>query len=140
MCQNPLGAWQARNWDPAVGATTFDDFCATLNGETPTIQDTERTVLLPGGQMVNVALLSYAKWIREVGACRVVLDKSLKLAQNVVSLCSGNTGMTIEDCFGTNDDSKYQVADLGQEWRLWVFQFCTQWGFLTVRLAFTPSS
>ena len=90
--------------------------------------------------MVNVALLSYAKWIREVGACRVVLDKSLKLAQNVVSLCSGNTGMTIEDCFGTNDDSKYQVADLGQEWRLWVFQFCTQWGFLTVRLAFTPSS
>jgi len=111
----PLSSWQERNWDPAVGSTTFDDFCATLNGETPTVQDTERTVLLPGGQKVNVALLSYAKWIRE----------------NVVNLCSQDTGMTIEDCFGTNDDSRYQVADLGQDWRLWVFQFCTQWGYLT---------
>jgi hypothetical protein len=139
--QNPLDSWQDRNWDPAVGSTTFDDFCATLNGETPTVQDTERTVLLPGGPKVNVALLSYAKWIREVGACPVVLDQSLKLdAQNVVNLCSRDTGMTIEDCFGTNDDSRYQVADLGQDWRLWVFQFCTQWGYLTVRLAFTSSS
>lgn len=105
------------------------------------MQDAERTVLLPGGPKVNVALLSYAKWIREVGACRAVLDQSLKLgAQNVVDLCPQDKGMTIDDCFGTSDDSKYQVADLGQEWRLWVFQFCTQWGYLTVRLAFTPSS
>ena len=95
-------------------------------------------VLLPGGPKVNVALLGYAKWIREVGACRVVIDlKSLKLdAQNVVNFCSQNTSTTVEDCFGTNDDSRYQVDDLGQDWRLWVFQFCTQWGYLTVRLAF----
>ena len=95
-------------------------------------------VLLPGGPKVNVALLGYAKWIREVGACRVVIDlKSLKLdAQNVVNFCSQNTSTTVEDCFGTNDDSRYQVDDPGQDWRLWVFQFCTQWGYLTVRLAF----
>jgi len=49
-------------------------------------------------------------------------------------------GVSVEDCFGTNDDLKYQVADLDQDWRLWVFQYCTQWGYLTVRLALTPSS
>jgi hypothetical protein len=45
----------------------------------------------------------------------------------------------VEDCFGTNDNVKYQVTDLSQDWRLWVFQFCTQWDHLTVRLIH-PSS
>jgi hypothetical protein len=66
MEQYPLASWQARNWDPVVGSTTFDRFCAVLNGDTPTLKDTARTVLLPGGLKVNVALLNYAKWIREV--------------------------------------------------------------------------
>ena len=64
--QYPLASWQTRNWDPAVGSTTFDHFCATLNGDTPTLGDTARVVTLPGRLIVNVALLNYAKWIREV--------------------------------------------------------------------------
>jgi len=64
--QYPPGLWQDRNWDPAVGSTAFDEFCAILNGDTPTLEDTARMVLLPGGLKVNVALLNYAKWIREV--------------------------------------------------------------------------
>ena len=54
-------------------------------------------------------------------------------AKNIVALCPQDAGLTTEDCFGTNDDSRYQVTDLGQDWRLWVFQYCTQWGYLTVR-------
>jgi hypothetical protein len=68
MSQYPLSFWQDRNWDPAVGSTTFDHFCATLNGDTPTLGDTARMVRLPGGPKVNVGLLNYAKWIREVCA------------------------------------------------------------------------
>ncbi|KAI0287248.1 serine carboxypeptidase S28-domain-containing protein [Russula brevipes] len=108
----PLDSWQERNWDPAVGSTEFDHFCATLNGDTPTLEDTSRMVTLPGLPKVNIALSNYAKWVRE----------------NVVTLCAG---MTVEDCFGTNNDSSYQAADLGQEWRLWTFQVCTQWGYFT---------
>ncbi|KAF8467929.1 peptidase S28 [Russula ochroleuca] len=111
----PLASWQDRNWDPAVGSTTFDHFCVTLNGHTPTLEDTARTVLLPGLLRTNVALLNYAKWIRE----------------NVVNNFCQNPSLTVEDCFGTNDDVKYQTTDLSQDWRLWVFQFCTQWGYLT---------
>ncbi|KAN0131018.1 peptidase S28 [Lactarius tabidus] len=111
----PLDFWQARNWDPAVGSTTFDHFCATLNGDTPTMKDTARTVHLPGGLNVNVGLLNYAKWIRE----------------NVVPLCPQEAGLTMEECFGTSDASRYQVTSLVEDWRLWVFQYCTQWGYLT---------
>jgi hypothetical protein len=67
--QYPLASWQDQNWDPAVSSTTFDQFCATLNGDTATLKDTERTVLLPGGLKANIGLLNYAKWIREV--CRI---------------------------------------------------------------------
>lgn len=103
-------------------------------------------MLLPGGLKVNVALLSYAKWIREV--CALLTSVPVELlwvqvvesnTQNVVNLCSQDASLTVEDCFGTNDDSRYQVTDLDQDWRLWVFQFCTQWGYLTVRLAFAPT-
>jgi len=36
-------------------------------------------------------------------------------------------------CFGTFDDEKYHVTDLKQDWRLWLFQVCTEWGYFTVR-------
>ncbi|KAI9455808.1 peptidase S28 [Lactarius psammicola] len=111
----PLGLWQNRNWDPAVGSTAFDHFCGVVNGDTPTVKDTARIVHLPGGLNVNIGLLNYAKWIRE----------------NVVSLCPQEAGLTTEDCFGTNDASRYQVTGLVEDWRLWVFQYCTQWGYLT---------
>jgi hypothetical protein len=56
--------------------------------------------------------------------------------QNVVNkLCLRDASLAVEDCFGTNDDAKYQVTDLSQDWRLWVFQYCTQWGYLTVRFS-----
>lgn len=59
--------------------------------------------------------------------------------QNVVDkLCPRNASLTVEDCFGTNNDAKYQVTDLRQDWRLWVFQYCTQWGYFTVRLSIHP--
>jgi hypothetical protein len=64
--QYPLSTWEDQNWDPAVSSTTFDQFCATLNGNTPTLKDTEHTVLLGGGLKANIALSNYAKWIREV--------------------------------------------------------------------------
>ena len=87
---------------------------------------------------MNLALLNYAKWIREV--CVVERLSSAYVTkldvQNVVDICAQDASRTVEDCFGTNNDSRYQLADLSQDWRLWVFQFCSQWGYFTVRLAF----
>ena len=39
----------------------------------------------------------------------------------------------IIQCFGTYDDGKYLDTGLDQDWRLWLFQVCTEWGYFTVR-------
>lgn len=39
-------------------------------------------------------------------------------------------------CFGTYNDTKYTKTSLDQEWRLWQFQVCTQWGYFSVRVSF----
>ncbi|KAH9957385.1 peptidase S28 [Lactifluus volemus] len=122
VLEYPLTTWEDQNWDPAVSSTTFDQFCATLNGDTPTLKDTERTVLLGGGLKANIALVKLRQVDRE----------------NIVVLCPQDMGLTVEDCFGTNEDSKYQITDLSEDWRPWVFQYCTQWGYLTPRHQLAP--
>ncbi|KAF9013147.1 serine carboxypeptidase S28-domain-containing protein [Cyathus striatus] len=125
LLTSPLGSWQAKCWDPEVGSTTFDDFCETLGkpfgrisataaGELP-YGNQERLVQVEGaeGLALDFAVLNYAKWVRE----------------NVVSRCP--EGFTTEECFGSYDDARYQEITLDQDWRLWMFQVCTQWGYFT---------
>jgi hypothetical protein len=82
-------------------------------------------VLLGGGLKANIALLNYAKWIREVRIPYPYLcllnHKAFGTAKNIVLLCPQDMGLTVEDCFGTNEDSKYQITDLSEDWRPWVF-------------------
>lgn len=64
----PLSAFQGKNWDPAVNAVGFDEFCAALIGESnDTLLERETEIewgealpLLP----VDVTLLRYAAYIR----------------------------------------------------------------------------
>jgi hypothetical protein len=32
-------------------------------------------------------------------------------------------------CFGTHNATKFQEIGLDQNWRTWVFQTCTEWGY-----------
>ncbi|KAI0039734.1 peptidase S28 [Auriscalpium vulgare] len=116
LLQTPLEYWQNKNWDPDNDDTTFDDFCTALNGNMTKPSDVQRNVHLPGGLIVNAALPNYAQYIIE----------------NYIAWCDG----TLDECFGTSDDSHYQVYDLSETWRLWMFQTCTQWGYYTTS---TPS-
>ncbi|KAH8822287.1 peptidase S28 [Flagelloscypha sp. PMI_526] len=93
------GGWQGRNWDPAIGDTSVDDFCAALN--------------LPPNSQKELGNLPYGDPKRKVQVTVIVTS------------CGG----TLEQCFGTQDDSAYQGTDLSQTWRLWTFQVCTQWGY-----------
>ena len=73
-----MGYWQAKVWDPAVGSTGFEEFCAALakpwgHGDAARIrfvdydEETE-TVALPGGLNVPKVVYNYAQYIKEVGA------------------------------------------------------------------------
>ncbi|CAE6415647.1 unnamed protein product [Rhizoctonia solani] len=44
-------------------------------------------------------------------------------------LGGGGDDSTLGRCFGTRDDSKFQLTDLDQEWRAWTWQVCTEWGY-----------
>ncbi|KAF9464098.1 serine carboxypeptidase S28-domain-containing protein [Collybia nuda] len=121
VVQGPLGSWQSKNWDPAVGSTRFDEFCTALSApfgnfsaaaELP-FNHPERMVPVTTGFSVDFSIINYANYVKK----------------NTVSHCPSSS--TVEDCFGTFDDARYQETTLDQDWRLWQFQVCTQWGYFT---------
>lgn len=119
VLESPLGYWQAKVWDPAVGSTKFDEFCAFLDKpifgndsvSSLPVGHEDRLVHLPGGIKLDFSILNYAQYIKE----------------NYVSQCD----TSVEDCFGTYNDSSFLTTGLDQEWRLWLFQVCTEWGFFS---------
>ncbi|KAH9480734.1 putative extracellular serine carboxypeptidase [Psilocybe cubensis] len=122
VLETPLGSWQAKCWDPAVGSTRFDEFCEALDAgvlsSTPGLSELpfghpDRIVQLEDGLAVDLSVINYGKWIKK----------------HIVSRCP--EGFSVEECFGTYDDDKYKEDDIDQEWRLWLFQVCTQWGYFT---------
>ncbi|KAK1227719.1 Serine carboxypeptidase S28 [Marasmius sp. AFHP31] len=120
LITSPLGAWQSKNWDPAVGSTSFDTFCNAIN-EPPAgvdhsavnldFENPSRLVSIGNGLAVDYALANYGNYIKT----------------RVVSRCGGSQ----DTCFGTYNDTVYQATGLDQDWRLWQFQVCTQWGYFT---------
>ncbi|KAG6332495.1 hypothetical protein ID866_6597 [Astraeus odoratus] len=118
----PLSFWQAKNWDPAVGSTDFDEFCDTLkkpifgatNIASLPIGHEDRLFSLFDGYKIDFSILNYAKHIRE----------------NQVKRCL-DAEMTVEECFGTHNDTAFLDTSLDQEWRLWTFQVCTEWGYFS---------
>ncbi|KAJ8495194.1 hypothetical protein ONZ45_g12967 [Pleurotus djamor] len=119
VLESPLGSWQSKNWNPAIGSTRFDQFCAAINqppaGKSALVElpygHEERLVPIVDGLSLDFSLINYANFTKN----------------SVVSRCRS----TVEECFGTFDDSQYQEIGLDQEWRLWTFQVCTQWGYFT---------
>ena len=98
MFQSPLGFWQARNWDPEVGSTGWDTFCAALDGKFEQSEDTEIVaydadtdmVTIAEDLMVPVPVYNYAKYIKKVQrwfSYTTHLWLLTPLAQNFVSLC-----------------------------------------------------
>ncbi|KAF8965115.1 serine carboxypeptidase S28-domain-containing protein [Flammula alnicola] len=122
VLESPLGSWQAKCWDPEVGSTGFDDFCDFLDkpfGRVTTAAldlpfgHEDRKVFLEDGLALDIAIINYGKWVKE----------------HVVTRCPSD--FSVEDCFGTFDDEKYKDIGIDQDWRLWLFQVCTEWGYFT---------
>ncbi|KAG8776778.1 hypothetical protein FRC20_004585 [Serendipita sp. 405] len=107
----PLGSFQGKNWDPKVGSTGFEEFCAKLVDEDDIdAMESEREATRLG-LPVDLVIFRYAKYIRAL----------------VDQLCPNTEEQ--EDCFGTHNASKFQGTSLQETWRLWIFQVCTEWGY-----------
>ncbi|ORY33065.1 serine carboxypeptidase S28-domain-containing protein [Naematelia encephala] len=116
VLQSPLGLWQAKNWDPAVGSEAFYGFCDALTAGGAASQI--------GLVRIPAAVVNFAGYIKT----------------EVVTTCPpGQDEKSIQDCFGSDNDAKFQVTDLSQTWRLWLFQVCTQWGYFQIAPTDGPS-
>ncbi|KAG9017151.1 hypothetical protein FRB90_001575 [Tulasnella sp. 427] len=99
----PLGAVQAQNWDPSQSTDSWARFCETVSSGGAGTQI--------GLVKIPAEVVNYANWIRK----------------EVVSLCPDD--MTVEDCFGTYDDSKFRDDTTPSSWKAWTFQVCNTWGY-----------
>jgi hypothetical protein len=116
VIQEPLGYVQAGNWDPSVGSDYWKRFCDRLGSgkaNSPLAIIKKRAVVL-----------NYAKWIKEVRSffcpsfSHLYCSLSSNVKQVVIKDCTGKA----EECFGTDDDARYQDTSLDQTWRAWVWQ------------------
>ncbi|TRM64169.1 serine carboxypeptidase S28-domain-containing protein [Schizophyllum amplum] len=121
IIRNPIFEWQSKCWNSDCGSDAFNNFCEALV-EAPldgfgdaAYGDPRRSVNVTDSLKVDYVLQNYASYVNE---------------SYVAGRCPGN--YTIEDCFGSYDASAYTATSLDQDWRLWQFQVCTQWGFFNV--------
>ena len=109
MLSLPLGAWQAKNWDPKVGSSAFDAFCHALlkPADRASVRGKQIAfVAQDGTNSVSQHLLNYASIFRD----------------KIVPLCRSGS---IDDCFGTYDAKQYERTSLNETWRSWTWQYCT---------------
>lgn len=91
--KGPLGAWQSKNWNPAIGSTLFDEFCEALSkpigGATHMaalpIGHEDRLLTLWDDHKIDFSILNFAKWIREVRVVSILfwVEWNGRLAQHI---------------------------------------------------------
>ncbi|KAH9901780.1 peptidase S28 [Xylariomycetidae sp. FL2044] len=112
---------QSYNWDPSQSSDEFFVYCDTVSND---------TVLYPGTE----ALRSTVEELLTVGGYEDEIDVLSNRMLNyigyndrtTVSQCTGDQ----DACFSTSDAEFYAQYDVSQTWRLWPYQYCTQWGYL----------
>lgn len=113
----PLGSWQARNWDPAVGSTRFFRFCDALTPPTNDSNNNSTSIVaslfpsLPSDPKKALeSLQGYANYVSE----------------HVAPLCPPDA--TQDECFGTDEYGGDSLEEA--PWKSWSYQFCTG-GFIS---------
>lgn len=123
---NGIYALQSYNWDPKESSDDFFMYCSNVTSDEVLYPATE-----PLRERVG-ELLEAGGWANE---SKTLTNRML----NYIGYVRGETvaGCESEDqnqCFGTaSDDANghdYAVFDIGQEWRSWPWQYCTQWGYI----------
>ncbi|KAF9869975.1 serine carboxypeptidase s28 [Colletotrichum karsti] len=119
--QGGIAGLQGRNWDPAIDSRGFLRYCGNMTSdeviwpETESLDSTIRQLLATGGYEKETEKLA-TRFKNYIG----YVDFT------TVSRCDGDQ----DECFGPGSDESYAADDINQTWRLWPYQYCTQWGYL----------
>ncbi|KAF2151345.1 hypothetical protein K461DRAFT_322607 [Myriangium duriaei CBS 260.36] len=115
-----MSNWQSLNWDPAVNSNAFYQYCDLI---------TNNTIAYPAtaGLHDQVASLIKASGVRTSAQ---TVTGMLNLIGYVNDTAVSSCTQTQDQCFGARNPTYYAQDNLDQDWRLWPYQYCTQWGFL----------
>ncbi|KAI1339421.1 peptidase S28 [Xylariaceae sp. FL0016] len=110
---------QSLNWDPTQSDDGFWRYCNATSSEAPLypLLETRRAsvdeLVKVGGYGSNLTnhMLNWIGYVNKTSA----------------SSCNSEDQ---DECFSTYDAEFYAQDDISQEWRLWPYQYCTQWGYL----------
>ncbi|GAP83936.1 putative serine carboxypeptidase s28 protein [Rosellinia necatrix] len=112
---------QSLNWDPTQSSNQFFDYCDIVASDKVKYPKTE-TLRASVNELITVA--GYGNEV----------DKLSNHVLNYVGYYSRSAaacaGEDQDECFGTYDSEFYKQDDIAQSWRLWPYQYCTQWGYL----------
>lgn len=112
---------QSLNWDPTQSSNEFFDYCDIVSSDEVKYPKTEAH-----RDLVN-ELITLAGYGDEVDALsNHVLNYVGYYSRSAASCTSADQ----DECFGTYDAGFYSQDDIAQSWRLWPYQYCTQWGYL----------
>ncbi|KAK6534082.1 hypothetical protein TWF281_005420 [Arthrobotrys megalospora] len=111
-----LGVWQGGNWDKKQdGAKSWDKFCGNITeglNDGYSGQDCPEKVLSARPDLdLEEGVRNFAKWTRASMGSSCGNDEAAK-------------------CVGTWNQEEFEGESLGDSWRLWTWQVCTEWGYL----------
>ncbi|GAW23899.1 hypothetical protein ANO14919_134760 [Xylariales sp. No.14919] len=112
---------QSLNWDPTQSSNQFFDYCDIIASDelkypkTEALRDTVNELITVAGYGDEVDALS-----------NHVLNYVGYYSRQATSCGSEDQ----DECFGTYDAEFYSQDNIAQSWRLWPYQYCTQWGYL----------
>ncbi|KAK2046182.1 serine carboxypeptidase S28 [Colletotrichum somersetense] len=119
--RNGISGLQSRNWDPAVDNRAFLRYCGNLTSD---------EVIWPATETLDPTL----RYLLEVGGYEDELDELIPRFKNHIGYVNltrvSNCRRTQDECFGSGSEEDYADDDLNADWRLWPYQYCTQWGYL----------
>ncbi|KAJ2988009.1 hypothetical protein NUW58_g4205 [Xylaria curta] len=113
---------QSYNWDPKQSSNQFFDYCDIISSDRLKYPNTESK-----RKSVN-ELITAAGYGKEVNSIsNYVLNYVGYYARSAAANCKSQDQ---DECFGTYDADFYHQTSASQSWRLWPYQYCTQWGYL----------
>ncbi|AEO54489.1 hypothetical protein MYCTH_2297119 [Thermothelomyces thermophilus ATCC 42464] len=117
-----IGGLQGLNWDPALNDTGFGEYCNNLTATKP---------LYP----TSPALEQEARELVKAGGYGKEADTLTTQLLNYMGYVNATTVQTChkdsqDECFTNYNSTFYQQDDKTQDWRLWPYQYCFEWGYL----------
>ncbi|KAI1499539.1 peptidase S28 [Biscogniauxia marginata] len=118
---NGIYGLQSLNWDPAESSDSFFLYCGNVSSD---------SVLYPATEERRASaeeLITVSGYEAELD---VLANRLLNFIGYVNLTSVSSCGSDQDACYSSYNPEFYARDDVSQSWRLWPYQYCTQWGYL----------